>query len=197
VKSPGTVERPDDADDDHRKRVADRLAAVHARSLFGNKRRWSPRVWALWSAASVVALAVAFILVAVHYDNTVLNSTVCPARTVVNGVLGTTLGTVSGIEFSDFHSCSYTQGADARAVGIDVAVPGGPSALKGEETCRTRHPFTLAGHEACSMAGTPGTTRGRPSLLVESARGNWQFTTDLPSVSMAKLEALARALVKG
>jgi hypothetical protein len=152
------------------------------------------KAWIISSLAAVVVVVAAFALVAVHYNDTVLNSNVCPSRTFVNGRLGTTLDEVSGIEFSDFHSCRYSQGTDARAVSIDVAGPGQPSTSVGDP-CRKRRPFTLAGHEACSMAGTSGTTPGRPSLIIESDSGNWQFTTDLASVSMPQLEALGQALL--
>lgn len=188
-------DRPDDAlDDVGRSGVGARLAALHARRLLGGKRRWSMKAWIISSLAAVVVVVAAFALVAVHYNDTVLNSNVCPSRTFVNGRLGTTLDEVSGIEFSDFHSCRYSQGTDARAVSIDVAGPGQPSTSVGDP-CRKRHPFTLAGHEACSMAGTSGTTPGRPSLIIESDSGNWQFTTDLASVSMPQLEALGKALL--
>jgi hypothetical protein len=187
---------PDNArDEDGESGVGARLRALHARRLLGGKPRWSVQAWIISTVAAVVVLVAAFALVAVHYNDTVLNSNVCPSRTFVNGQLGTTLDEVSGIEFSDFHSCSYRQGADARALSIDVAGPGQPSTSLGDDPCRTRHPFTLAGHEACSMAGTPGTTPGRPSLFVETSRGNWQFSTDLPSVSMTQLEALGKAVL--
>jgi hypothetical protein len=171
------------------------LAALHARRLLGGKRRWSTKVWLISTAVAVVVLVAAFALVAVHYNDTVLNPNVCPSLSSVNALLGTTLDKVSGIQFSDLHSCSYTQGTDTAALGIDVAGPNQPSVAVGHDPCRKEQHLTVVGHKACSVAGTPGTTPGRPSLLIETSNGNWQFTTNLATVSMTQLETLARALL--
>ncbi len=175
--------------------VAARFVALHARPVFGTGRRGSMKVWILVSAGIAVVLAVAFALVSVHYDDTVLSPVACPAPASVNAPLGTILGKVSGLQFSDFHSCSYAQGTDTSALEIDVAIPNNPSGAFGPDRCRSRRHLTVAGDTACSMAGTPGTTRGRPSLLIETRQGDWQFTTNLASVSMTQLETLAKALL--
>jgi len=168
---------------------------LHARPVFGVGRRGSTKVWILGTAGTAVVLAVAFALLSVHYDDTVLSPVACPASATVNAVLGTTLGKVSGIQFSDFHSCSYAQGTDTSALGIDVAAPNKLSGAFGPDPCRKRQHLTVAGHSACSVAGTPGTTPGRPSLFIGTSQGDWQFTTNLASVSITQLEALAKALL--
>ncbi len=186
----------EDAGGSPRPGVGARLAALHGRPLLGANRRWSTRVSILTMAGIAVVLAVAFALVSVHYDDTVLSRGACPAPATVNARLGTTLDSVSGIQLSDLFSCHYGQGTDTSAVGIDVAAPNKPAAALGLDSCGRRQHFTVAGHTACSMAGTSGTTPGRPSLLIETSQGDWQLTTNLASVSMTRLESLAGSLVR-
>ncbi len=156
-------------------------------------RLWSRKVWAVAGLVVIGAVAV-FAVAAMHYNDTVLDANVCPQVAAVNAVLRTTLDTVSGVQFSDLHSCQYAEGADPRALWIDAAVPTGRASSAGAP-CRHRLPLTVAGDPACSVAGSRDTTAGRPSLYVETRHADWQFTTNLTSVSMARLETLARTLL--
>lgn len=193
----GTQSHPEGAGGDpERHGVGARLAGLHARTFLIGKRRWSPKVWVVTILVTVVLLGGAFAATAVHYRDTVLSASSCPSPARVNAPLGTRLDTVSGITFSDLHSCSYGDGADARAVGIDIALPSHVSLPIGDDACHKRRTLRVRGHRACSVAGTPGTTPGRPSLYVETSTGNWQFTTNLPSLSLARLEALATSLLR-
>ena len=87
-------------------------------------RRWSRKVWAIVGLVVVGVVAV-FAVVAVRYNDTVLDANACPQPTAVNAVLRTTLDTVSGVQLSDLHSCQYAEGADPQALWIDAAVPTG------------------------------------------------------------------------
>ena len=171
--------------------VSERLAALHGRPLRTRKH------WAFTRGiiAALVLMAAIFVFEAVRYNHNVLDTKDCPTTTSVNALLGTTLGTVSGLQLSDLHSCTYSAGTDTRALSIDAAVPNPVENRAGGDPCRHKQPLTVAGHEACSMSGTRGTTPGRPSLLVMTSKFDWQLTTNLASVSMTKLQSLARELV--
>ena len=192
--------RPDDPGEGDRDpdwpRVSARLAALHGRSGLVRKRRWNSKVWIVSTVLAVVVLAGAFAVVAVHYNRTVLNVSTCPSLTSVNARLGTTLDMVSGISLSDLRTCSYAQGPDTKALSIDVADSNRPAATGGDLCTKyKKRTLTVRGHKACSLSGTPGTTPGRPSLFVAANNGDWQFTTNLSSVSMVQLEALAAVLL--
>ena len=148
-----------------------------------------------WVIATLVLMATFFVFEAVRYNHNVLDAKGCPTTASVNALLGTTLDTVSGLQLSDLHSCTYSAGPDTRALSIDAAVPNPAHHRADGDQCRHQQPLTVAGHEACSMSGTPGTTPGRPSLLVMTSTFDWQLTTNLASVSMVKLQSLARELV--
>ncbi|HEY5024568.1 MAG TPA: hypothetical protein VII76_06300 [Acidimicrobiales bacterium] len=193
----GPQAHPDDASGNaERHGVGARLAGLHARTFLVGKRRWSVKVWVVSTLVTVVLLGAAFAGTALHYRDTVLSASACPSPARVNALLGTTLDTVSGITFSDLHSCSYGDGADTRAVGIDVALPSHVVRPTGDDACHKSPILRVRGHRAYSVAGTPGTTPGRPSLYVETSTGNWQFTTNLPSLTLARLEALATSLLR-
>jgi hypothetical protein len=144
---------------------------------------------------AVVVLGGVFAVVARHYNDSVLSADVCPSTATVNARLGTTLDKVSGIQLSDLHACSYAQGTDTKALSIDVADSKQPALLIAGDLCGRKRTFTVRAHQACELSGTPGTTPGRPSLFVATNEGDWQFTTNLSSVSMSQLEALATVLL--
>jgi hypothetical protein len=102
------------------------------------------------------------------------------------------LDSVSSIQFSDLHSCHYRQGADTGALWIDAAESTPRSSSLGDR-CRGEPPLEVAGHPACSVRDT---TTGRPSLYIDTRRAEWQFTTNLASVSMPRLEDLATTLLE-
>ena len=93
----------------------------------------------------VIGAVAVFAVAAMHYNDTVLDANVCPQVAAVNAVLRTTLDTVSGVQFSDLHSCQYAEGADPRALWIDAAVPTGRGrapARRAAIVCRSRWQVT-------------------------------------------------------
>jgi hypothetical protein len=181
----------DDAADPNWPSVSEKLAALHGRPL-RTRKRWA---FTRWVIATLVLMAAFFVFEALRYSHNVLDAKDCPTIASVNALLGTTLDTVSGLQLSDLHSCTYSVGTDTRALSIDAAVPSPAQNRADGDPCRHQVPLTVAGHEACSMSGTRGTTPGRPSLLVMTSKFDWQLTTNLASVSMAELQSLARELV--
>ncbi len=175
--------------------VSARLAALHGRRPPLQRQHWSPKVWITSIVMAVVVLGAVFAVVARHYDDSVLTANVCPSTATVNARLGTTVDKVTGIQLSDFHTCSYAQGTDSKALSIDVAHAKQSARSVAGHLCARRPTFTVRGHTACSLSGTSGTTPGRPSLLVATNDADWQFTTNLSSVSLAQLEVLATALL--
>jgi hypothetical protein len=155
-----------------------------------------PRTKVWWVSVLTVPafLAAMFVLESIHYNDTVLSSDACPQPQAMNAALGTKLDTVSALQLLGLHSCHYGQGADLKALWIDVAdaKPGGRT---NDDPCHDKTRLNVAGHVACSVSGTRATTRGRPSLYVETSKGDWQLTTNLPTVSMSQLEALAKTLI--
>jgi hypothetical protein len=145
--------------------------------------------------AVLAILAATFVLESVHYNETVLNSHACPQPKAMNAVLGTDLDTVSALQLADLHSCHYGQGADSKALWIDVADPGPGGSLTHDDPCQDKTELKVAGYLGCWVSGTRDTTRGRPSLYVETRKGDWQLTTNLATVSMTQLEVLAKTMI--
>ena len=158
------------------------------------RRHLSLTQWVVATLAVAAVLATFFVVEAVRYNHDVLDAKVCPTPTRVNGLLGTKLNNVSGVQLSDLRTCRYSTGTDTDALSIDAAMRNPVQDLTGDQ-CGNRPRFKVAGHEACSMSGTRGTAPGRPSLLVVTSKFDWQLTTNLASVSMAKLQSLAGALL--
>jgi hypothetical protein len=186
----GRNENPPPADPAWRD-VAGRLAALHPNPL-RRGRRWSTRVPVGWSVAVVIGVAACFAAVSLHYNDTVLDAKACPSTVTVNAPLGTTLDSVSSVQFPDLHSCHYRQGADTGALWIDAAVGSAPGSPSLSDRCRGGPSLQVAGYPACSVRDTAG----RASLYIETRRAQWQFTTNLASVAMPRLETLAATLLK-
>jgi len=185
-----------DADDPPRHGIAARLADMHSRRLRLTPSHWSTKKTVMACVGVVVGLAAAFAVVSLHYNDTVLGTKVCPSLAEVSTLIGADLGEVSGIQVQDLHSCHYSQGSDPKALWIDAVVPPESRNPSADDPCHNRRRFTVAGHRACSVAGSRATTPGRPSLYIETRHVDLQLTTDLASVSMARLERLGEALTQ-
>ena len=193
LRAPSGPDRNDGETDPGWTSVSEKLAALHGRPGQTRKRR-SFTQWIIGAFALAIVLATFFVVEAVRYNHEVLDAKVCPTPAKVNGLLGTNLKSVSGVQLTDLQTCRYSAGTDTDALSIDTALRGQLEDLAGDQ-CGDKPRFTVAGHEACSMSGTRGTTPGRPSLMVRTSKSDWQLTTNLASVSMAKLQSLAGQLL--
>jgi hypothetical protein len=154
--------------------------------LSGSRRR-QPRSWYTFGGAVLSgALAVGVLLVAVaHRDAQLPTARNCPTASRVDAALGTHVGSPTAVSEADLLGCFYQQGPDQQAVSVSFATA---SAV---DPCRKRPRIVVSGHEACTVTGFRGMNMNSMSLVVETRDIQDQFSSDLGTMSLRRLEGLA------
>jgi hypothetical protein len=125
------------------------------------------------------------VIIVSHRDAQFPKAKSCPSASVVNGALGTHVNRPTAASESDLLGCFYQQGSDAQAVSVSFA------SRAGADPCRKRPRIDVSGREGCDVTGTRGTSVAGVSLLVETTSLQDQLSSDLPEVSLPRLERLA------
>jgi hypothetical protein len=151
-------------------------------------RRDHPKSWYAWGIRAVAAMATIALLIVVvsHKDSQFPKAKNCPSAPEVNAALGTHVASPTAVSESDLLGCFYPEGEDGQAVSVSFATP---TLL--DDPCSKRPRLEVSGAEACNVTGTPGTKKSGASLVVETAKIQDQFTTDLPRITLDRLEGLA------
>jgi hypothetical protein len=141
--------------------------------------------------ATAVLIGLLLVLLA-HKDSEFPQARSCPTVTRVNNILKTHVSSPSATSESDLLGCFYPESSNSQAVSVSFALP---TTL--DDPCAKNLRFELAGHEACNVTGTAAAGSSGLSLVVESDKVQAQFSTDLPAVSLDRLEALAVKVLAG
>jgi hypothetical protein len=149
------------------------------------RHRWPWSGFGLIVLSSVVTIGL-LVIVVLHRDAQLPKATSCPGAPLVNGTLETHVAAPSAVSESDLLGCFYREGSDGRAVSVSFG-----ARRRSDDPCRTRRRFTVSGDGACDVTGSPGTETSGASLVVEARGLQDQFSTDLGSVSLDRLEKLA------
>jgi len=147
--------------------------------------RWSWSRFATGAVAGTIAIGVLIVIVA-HKDSQFPQASNCPTSSRVNAALGTYVAAPTSASDDDLLGCFYQQGPDTQAVSVSFAVR-----TLSLDPCRHRPPVVVSRYEACNVNGTSGTSKTGLSLVVETAKLQYQFSTDLRQVTLSHLEDLA------
>jgi hypothetical protein len=143
---------------------------------------WRRTVLMLVSGVATIGL----LLIAVeHKDSQFAGTADCPAVTTINRALLTNVTRPSAVSEEDLLGCFYPQGSDDQAVSVSFAVP-----ARSHDPCQRRPALRVAGEVACNETGTAGTSRTGTSLLIEAHHLQYQFTTNLRQVTLARMKIL-------
>jgi len=151
--------------------------------------RWSWSRFTTGAVAATIAIGILIIVVA-HKDSQFPQASDCPASSRVNAALDTHVARPTAASDDELLGCFYHQGSDSQAVAVSFAVR-----TLSVDPCRRRPRMAVAGYEACNVSGTSGTAKTGLSLVVETAKLQYQFSTDLRQVTLSHLEDLAVTIV--
>ena len=126
------------------------------------------------------------LIVVEHKESQFAGAADCPSVQTINRSLGTDVTRPSAVSEEDLLGCFYPQGSDDQAVSVSFAVP-----TRADDPCRGRPSLRVAGDVACNETGTAGTSRTGASLLIDAHHLQYQFTTNLRHVTLARLTTLA------
>lgn len=127
------------------------------------------------------------------------SASACPAVSVVNEVLSTSVRAPAVDSQPGLLGCTYPSGSSPRSsAALSIVFADGGTASARDDPCLFRPAVHGLGDEACTVSRGTGHT---PSLVVEKTTGDHvsqvQLTTTQAGVTLARLEMLARRIVRG
>ena len=141
----------------------------------------------------VLAVLGVLVVASLREQATLPDARDCPPAELVTAAVGAAVAAPTAVGRQDLLGCYYARGESADAVSVVAAVPG-PKAAS-HDPCRSRPSVAGLGRRACAMSGTPGAPG--PSLLVETGTVQYQFSSALAAVSLARLQVLAARVLAG